>query len=175
MSAQQIIELHQFGRWARNRLLEAIPAVDRDDPFTRPVADLGTIRAKFVHIMSAELVWIDRIGFDAPSRSATGMLSEEDVPDRSALKARWVEIDGRYDRLFAAVSEGGERGSNAPALDRLIDYKSLGGAPFQSTLREMLMHVALHGMYHRGQIATILSRLGGPTVSTDLIAYYRKT
>lgn len=174
MSAQQIIELHQFGRWARNRLLEAIPAVDRDDPFTRPVADLGTIRAKFVHIMSAELVWIDRIGFDAPSRSATGMLSEEDVPDRSALNARWVEIDGRYDRLFAALSEDIDGASNA-ALGRVINYKSLSGAPFQSTLREMLMHVALHGMYHRGQIATILSRLGGPTVSTDLIAYYRKT
>lgn len=174
MSAQQIIELHQFGRWARNRLLEAIPAVDRDDPFTRPVADLGSIRAKFVHIMSAELVWIDRIGFDAPSRSATGMLSEEDVPDRSALNARWVEIDGRYDRLFATLSEDIDGASNA-ALDRVINYKSLSGAPFQSTLREMLMHVALHGMYHRGQIATILSRLGGPTVSTDLIAYYRKT
>lgn len=174
MSAQQIIELHQFGRWARNRLLEAIPAVDRDDPFTRPVADLGTIRAKFVHIMSAELVWIDRIGFDAPSRSATGMLSEEDVPDRSVLNARWVEIDGRYDRLFATLSEDVDGASNAE-LDRVINYKSLAGAPFQSTLREMLMHVALHGMYHRGQIATILSRLGGPTVSTDLIAYYRKT
>lgn len=175
MSAQQIIELHQFGRWARNRLLEAIPAVDRDDPFTRPVADLGTIRAKFVHIMSAELVWIDRIGFDAPSRSASGMLTEEDVPDRAALTERWAGIDTRYDRLFAALSKGGEGGSNAPALERAINYKSLSGTPFQSTLREMLMHVALHGMYHRGQIATILSRLGGPTVSTDLIAYYRET
>lgn len=173
MSAEQIIELHQFGRWARNRMLEAIPAVDRDDPFTRPVADLGTIRAKFVHIMSAELVWIDRIGFDVPSRSASGMLTEDQVPDRAALTERWAGIDTRYDRLFATLRENVDGDSNAE-LDGVINYKSLAGAPFQSTLREMLMHVALHGMYHRGQIATILNRLGGPTVSTDLIAYYRQ-
>lgn len=90
MNAQQIIELHQFGRGTHNRLLEAIPPYSENDPFTGPAAD-----PEFVHIMSAGLIWIDRTGFDIPSRSATGMLSEEEVPDRSDLKARWVEIDGR--------------------------------------------------------------------------------
>lgn len=162
----QVIELHHFGRWARKRLLQSIPSSDTDDAFTRPVLDLGTIRARFVHIMAAELIWIDRIGFDRPARFASAMLPEEDVPDRVALIERWSEIDARYDHLFASC--------NDEMLNDSVTYRSMGGASFQSTLREILMHVALHGMYHRGQVATILSRLGGPVVSTDLITYYRE-
>ena len=39
---------------------------------------------------------------------------------------------------------------------------------------QALQHLANHGTYHRGQVATLLRQLGVKPVSTDLIAFYRE-
>ena len=39
---------------------------------------------------------------------------------------------------------------------------------------DLLHHVAMHGMYHRGQVAQDVRRQGGEPVSTDLIFYLRE-
>jgi uncharacterized damage-inducible protein DinB len=36
-----------------------------------------------------------------------------------------------------------------------------------------LMHVALHGAYHRGQIAQVIRQGGGEPVNTDFITFQR--
>jgi uncharacterized damage-inducible protein DinB len=38
----------------------------------------------------------------------------------------------------------------------------------------MMQHVANHGSYHRGQIATLLRQLGAKPAATDLIRFYRE-
>jgi uncharacterized damage-inducible protein DinB len=54
-----------------------------------------------------------------------------------------------------------------------ITYRNSAGDQFTSTIEDILTHVALHGAYHRGQIAASL-RAGGDTPSpTDYIAFTR--
>lgn len=54
-----------------------------------------------------------------------------------------------------------------------ISYRNSAGASFTSTLEEILLHVALHGSYHRGQIAMILRNAGETPAPTDFIAFAR--
>jgi uncharacterized damage-inducible protein DinB len=58
-------------------------------------------------------------------------------------------------------------------LPRGVTYKNSAGQEFTSTLEDILLHVCLHGSYHRGQIAWALRRGGGVPMPTDYIAFTR--
>jgi uncharacterized damage-inducible protein DinB len=40
-------------------------------------------------------------------------------------------------------------------------------------VKDILTHVGLHGVYHRGQIALLARQGGGTAVATDYIIYTR--
>ncbi|HYJ78559.1 MAG TPA: DinB family protein [Longimicrobiaceae bacterium] len=58
-------------------------------------------------------------------------------------------------------------------LDREVPYINSAGQGFQSTIGDILLHVALHGAYHRGQVAAAVRARGGAPVPTDYIAFVR--
>ena len=58
-------------------------------------------------------------------------------------------------------------------LDRAITYASSAGQVFSTEIREILVHVALHGQYHRGQINARLRAGGTDPVNVDFIMYSR--
>jgi uncharacterized damage-inducible protein DinB len=58
-------------------------------------------------------------------------------------------------------------------LEKPVTYRNSAGDQFTSTVEDILTHIALHGSYHRGQIAASV-RAGGDTPSpTDYIAFVR--
>jgi uncharacterized damage-inducible protein DinB len=58
-------------------------------------------------------------------------------------------------------------------LEKPVTYRNSAGDQFTSTVEDILTHIALHGSYHRGQIAAS-ARAGGDTHSpTDYIAFAR--
>jgi uncharacterized damage-inducible protein DinB len=56
---------------------------------------------------------------------------------------------------------------------RGVTYKNSAGQEFTSSVEDILLHVCLHGSYHRGQIAWALRRGGGVPMPTDYIAMTR--
>jgi uncharacterized damage-inducible protein DinB len=52
--------------------------------------------------------------------------------------------------------------------------KTSAGTTFSQPLWQMLQHLANHGSYHRGQVATMLRQLGAKPVGTDMIGFYRE-
>ena len=59
------------------------------------------------------------------------------------------------------------------ALAREVEYQTSTGQVFRSTAADILTHVALHGSYHRGQIALLTRQGGGAPVPTDYVLYAR--
>ena len=61
-------------------------------------------------------------------------------------------------------------------LNRVVSFKTLDGAPYDTPLYEIMQHVITHGAYHRGQITGRLLDKGheDAIVSTDLIGFYRE-
>ncbi|NIP57628.1 MAG: damage-inducible protein DinB, partial [Gemmatimonadetes bacterium] len=45
---------------------------------------------------------------------------------------------------------------------------------FRTPIGEILLHVLLHGSYHRGQIALRMRDVGEEPVNTDLITFVRE-
>jgi uncharacterized damage-inducible protein DinB len=57
-----------------------------------------------------------------------------------------------------------------------IDYRNSKGEVWSSSVDDILMHVAMHGAYHRGQIATVVRTGSGETPAyTDYIHAVRSS
>ena len=110
-------------------------------------------------MLGAEHVWLSRIH----SRPATLAVWPELTIDQCE------EISMANGESFAELA----RTLNPTTLARQISYRNSAGNSFTSTLEEILLHVSLHGAYHRGQIAIMLRESGDIPASTDFIAFAR--
>jgi uncharacterized damage-inducible protein DinB len=111
------------------------------------------------HVLAAELVWLDRLEGVAQS---VPVWPEADLAHCRGL----AETSRRRWAVFIAALEDGD-------LTRSVAYRNSAGKRFENTVEEILLHVALHGAYHRGQIARGLRRAGFEPVATDFIAFAR--
>ncbi len=137
--------------WADARTREALAAAT-------PEAPREALRL-YSHILGAEQVWLARLTGTRSALEVWPALTLDDWrrvgQDAHARLARFV------DRLQPAD------------LTRMVSYVNSAGLAFQSTIEDIVVHVCLHGAYHRGQIAQLLRMNGHRPAPTDFIAYVR--
>lgn len=162
MNLQDLRTLLEYHYWARDRLLDAIEALDSEQ-FTR---DLGSsfksIRDTVAHTYAAEWAWHSRWQGHSP----TALLPADQFPDVASIRAAWSAHEAK---VRAFLDELGDSG-----ITRVFDYKLLSGQPGSTPFWQMLQHVVNHASYHRGQVTTMLRQVGAaPPKSMDMIAFYR--
>jgi uncharacterized damage-inducible protein DinB len=145
---REIDRLFAYGDWA-NR--EALGSLRGDAP---PAA-----LRRMAHILGAEWTWFHRI---------TGGSPVEVWPDLTpeACKAQIADLRRRWQGLLGSLDDQG--------LARKVSYVNTKGRKFESTVGEILTHVALHGAYHRGQIAADVRAHGKEPAYTDYIHAVRE-
>jgi uncharacterized damage-inducible protein DinB len=113
----------------------------------------------FAHVLGAEHVWLSRLEGRAQTVAVWPALTLEEC---ASLAAHNRETYGAYvDRLTSAD------------LRREVHYRNSAGAEFDTAIEDILLHVALHGSYHRGQVALLVRDAGAEPEPTDFIAFAR--
>ncbi len=113
------------------------------------------------HILAAEQIWITRLeGGDSSALAVFPTLS-------SAVRVALIEENARRYRTFID-------GLAETDFDRMVSYATTKGVKFETSIHDILTHVSLHGMYHRGQIAMTARDAGGEPVGTDFILFVRE-
>ena len=138
--------------WADARALAGIASIDTDRAERAPATRL------YAHVAAAEHVWLSRLEGRGPVHSV------------------WPALSLEAAAALATESLAGLRGiADAPpnALARDVEYQTTTGQAFRNTVADILTHVALHGSYHRGQIALLTRQGDGAPVATDYILYAR--
>ena len=116
-------------------------------------------RGLLAHVLGAEHVWLARL----EGRPAAVAVWPALTLDECEALAR--ENEQAYGRYLAALDAG--------SLDRTVHYRNSAGAEFDSRIEDILLHVALHGAYHRGQVAAAVRRGGDVPSPTDYLAFVR--
>lgn len=142
--------LYAHMAWADERVLDGLGADAGSD---------GEALRYYAHVLGAEHVWLTRI---------EGRASEVAVWPALTL-AECAELTRRNRDGFGAVIEALSDGD----LGRPISYVNSAGASFVTPFDEILIHVALHGAFHRGQVSLLVRRGGGTPRPTDYIAFVR--
>ena len=113
----------------------------------------------YSHILGAEAAWLARIAGRVSDVAIWPVLSLEDAASLAARNATAL------DTLVSSLTP--------TDLTREIEYRNSAGRSFRNTVEDILLHVALHGSYHRGQVALVIRSVGGEPASTDYIAFIR--
>lgn len=138
-------------RWADERVLDALRSAAPAPP--------ATALELYAHVLGAEHVWLARIEqrrAELPVWPALGLAECERLGE---------ENHTALERCIAELAPGD--------LDREVPYVNSAGEHFRSRVGDILLHTALHGSYHRGQIALLLRQASVVPLATDYIAFVR--
>lgn len=138
--------------WADAETLAALRALP---------ADAATHRQSLViyaHLAAAEHVWLARLEGRTPAHPVWPTLALDEAAALAAESAAGL-------RAHAALDAAG--------LARVVAYRNSAGQEFTNTVGDILAQVALHGSYHRGQLALLARQGGGTPATTDYIVFVR--
>jgi uncharacterized damage-inducible protein DinB len=136
--------------WADSAALDALRKSPGSD---------ATSLTIYAHVLGAEAVWLARIAGRTSDVAVWPALTLDECATLAARNAA---------ELHAIVAS-----LTASELAREIDYRTSAGKAFRSTLEDILLHVALHGAYHRGQVALLIRGGDGEPIPTDYIGFIR--
>lgn len=146
-----LLRLFDHVAWADARVLQRIEAGDA------PTSALPL----FSHLLAAERVWLARLrGEDTSKLEIWPELS----PAACAELAARLRVE--FGDLLSSLTE--------ESLSRPVIYRNSAGREFSTQAVDILVHLALHGAYHRGQIATRTRDARGEPVNTDYITFVRE-
>jgi|SRR5882672_8611731 len=144
------IRLYKHVEWANGRVLESLRSAR--NPQKRDIE-------LYAHILGVEHVWLARIKEETPRVAVWPALTLDQCEKLGRDNV------GAFDDLLSRLTPG--------LLERSITYRNSAGDEFTSTIEDMLTQVAMHGAYHRGQIAASIRGAGDVPSPTDYIAFAR--
>ena len=142
--------LYAHLRWADQRMLDSLR---RADPPPQRALEI------YAHILGAEHVWLARMQGTTARVAVWPVLSLDEC---AALAT------GTHDALAALL---GTLDDNS--VEQRVHYRNSAGDEFDSRLSDILLHVALHGTYHRGQVTYLVRAAGAVPATTDFIELAR--
>ena len=142
--------LFKHVEWADKRVLESLRSAQ--NPQERSLE-------LYSHILGSEHVWLSRIYGTTKRVDVWPALSLDECEQLS------TENIVAFGDLVSRLSRD--------LLEKPVTYRNSAGDQFTSTVEDILTHVAMHGSYHRGQIAAALRARGDTPSPTDYIAFVR--
>jgi uncharacterized damage-inducible protein DinB len=150
-SLSGLVRLLAYDAWANEAYLCALSALES------PPAGATRVMG---HIIGAKKLWLARLTKDGAKVEVWPAF------ERSAWTAAFLELSQKWRRFEEALTVG--------QLSSPVSYQNSKGEPWTSTVGDVLMHVALHGAYHRGQLARELRQAGVTPPYTDYIHAVRQ-
>jgi uncharacterized damage-inducible protein DinB len=162
MTPEDVRQLFDYNAWANQRSLDAAAQLS-DEQFVKPLgSSFSSVRDTLVHICAGEWIWLERFH----GNSHSGLPDPKEVQTVAALREHWRP---QAARLLEFVN-----GLTQSDLDRMFEYKTISFGMYSNPLWQSLQHLANHGTYHRGQVATLVRQLGAKPILTDLMHFYRE-
>lgn len=141
----------EYDRWANQEVVRSLRAAP-----AAPASALKTL----AHIVAAEELWLTRL--------QRGDQRVVVWPDLSL-----VECESAIGVVAAAWREF-LRSRTLATLDESVAYTNSKGERWSSRVDDVLTHVVMHSVYHRGQIASEMRRAGATPAYTDFIHAVRQ-
>jgi uncharacterized damage-inducible protein DinB len=162
MTPEDVRQLFAYNAWANQHSLQAAAQLS-DEQFVKPLgSSFSSVRDTLMHICGAEWIWLERFRGNSPS----SIPNDPAVQTAAALSEHWRP---QAEHLLSFVN-----GITQNDLDSVFEYKTINFGMYKNPLWQSLQHLANHGTYHRGQVATLIRQLGAKPILTDLMHFYRE-
>jgi uncharacterized damage-inducible protein DinB len=158
-TTDEISTLFAYNRWANARILQPVSELTAEEMARDLGGSFPSVHETLAHIYAAEWIWLERWN----GRSRKALPTGRDVPTLEALREKWRTIEDACRDFVAGLTDA--------RLTEVIGYVNVKGETWRYALSDMLVHVANHSTYHRGQVVSMLRQLGRTPLSTDYLVF----
>jgi uncharacterized damage-inducible protein DinB len=153
-----------YNRWANETVYAAAGALTPDEYLSDRGAFFGSMMGTLNHLLCADRIWMRRF---TGAGNAPGALNTILFAEFPALEAARRAEDARIADWVASVPE--------ETFGRNFTYTPITNPqPVTQRLSSALSHFFNHQTHHRGQCHMILTSLGKPSLSLDLVLFQRR-
>lgn len=147
-----LLRMGQYMLWADEKIWNIVKTLS-DEEFTQTIDEKsGSIRDRYLHMTQGHLLWYYRWIHKKPEEF------EPDTLEREDLFSFLHRINGL---IMDLIQGNGLDAAKVPS----------NSGEIYLTMEEMVFNIINHATYHRGQIATLLRRLGKTVSPTDYVPY----
>jgi len=147
---------YDYNEWANNRLLSACEKLTPEQFAQSQGVSWDSIETNLAHIVAAQINWLSRWRTGANARAITEVQA---ITGLDRIRREFHASHTALREFVASLSD--ER------LAQPLAFTDSGGASYESILWELMLHVANHGTYHRGEVVMALSTLGNSPGDLD--------
>jgi len=132
-------KLFEYDDWANREEVRHLRSLKAPPPQAMKI---------LAHIVGTEWLWLGRLRGEKPAVVWPDLTLDQIAEQIDRLRDEWPREFGRND---------------------VADYVNSKGEKWSSRADDILMHVIIHGGYHRGQIAILVRQSGETPAYTDYI------
>ena len=148
--ASEIGKLWAHAHWADDRIVAAL--LESGGYPAEALREDG-------HVLGAAETWLARMEGRTSRLGVWPALALAEAATTTAM------VHAGYGGIRDSLAQGG---GATP-----VRYVNSAGQSFEKSVEEILMHVALHGQYHRGKVNLLLRQAGESPGPVDYIAFIR--
>jgi len=153
----ELADLYAYNAWANDRMLASVEDLSGEEYARVLGGGWPSVADTLAHLASATRAWDERFGGRSPER----LLTAADLPKLEDAAAMLRAADAALaDRV---------RASSAAERESILSYMNLQGVTKRVPAWAVFRHAVNHASYHRGQIASMVRRLGKEPKATDLV------
>ena len=154
-SIEMFRRLFEYDYWGNRQALASLSTLPSNNGAGERAVKL------FGHIIGAQRIWLARLEQQHLSKfqSIPALTIEQCSEGVEETNKRWTA------HLKDWTAEDRPRG---------VAYPISKGDEFRTPLQDILMHVIMHSVYHRGQVAAAVREAGGKAVPTDFAVWIRQ-
>ena len=152
-----------YNAWANEAVYDAAAPLSDADYRADKGAFFGSLHRTLNHLLVTDRIWMKRMTGTGEAPATLDAILFEDF---ASLQAARVDQDARISAWIGTLTD--------TALAATFTYTPVSTPqPVTQRLAPVLAHLFNHQTHHRGQCHTILTALGRPSVTLDMISFQR--
>ncbi|HQR45588.1 MAG TPA: DinB family protein [Thermoanaerobaculia bacterium] len=155
----ELLALYDYNEWANERVIRMLRRLPAADYVREMGGGWPSVRATFVHLAGATDAWAERFA----GKDVLELPKESALPELEDAVALLLAAHGKHRARLKTLTR--------EALESPFSWRNLAGEVKTAPLEIVVRHVVNHQTYHRGQISSMVRRLGHAPVATDMVRW----
>lgn len=160
MDRDGLLALYDYNLYANRLMLDVAAGLTEDTLVRESSPSHGSVRALLHHMLACEVYFL------ATCRGNTDLnFNSSNIPRLDDIRRYWDELGQEQHDYISSLDEND--------FMRVVPL-TLRDPPYHLPIWQLLTQAFVHSTHHRGELSIVLTELGHPLPTLDIILYFCK-
>ncbi|SES28654.1 Uncharacterized damage-inducible protein DinB (forms a four-helix bundle) [Gracilibacillus ureilyticus] len=163
------LKMYDYHIWANEVIMDRLKELPEDIFHKEIQSGFSSVSEVFAHIYITDNTWFEVVTGKSMEQAMISSNEQREQLIRKNLDEMKEIYQGLSEKFKTFIN-------NEEDIDKLLLVDNPYAGKLETSISETILHIATHGAYHRGNIATMLRQVGHTSVMQDygLYLYHAK-